>query len=125
MSISIRHLAGALVLLPLAATAQSMRHQHNPADANAPVPASAYVSAFKNYSAMANEDASPDKVWRAANAEVQNAVGQSGHMTEPGSREAVPAGTSAKSEGADTQEGKTVPPVNPHAAHGGHHGKGE
>ncbi len=125
MSISIWYLTGALALFPLAAAGQPMQQQHNPADANAPVPAPAYESAFNHYRAMADEDASPDKVWRAANTEVQNAASQSGQMAEPGSREAAPAATSKKSEGAPARKEAAMPSVDPHAGHRGHHRKGE
>jgi hypothetical protein len=65
----------AVAFLPLAVTAQ----QANPADANAAVAETSYVSAFKNYAATPEEIASPDQVWRAANEEVGGSDPHAGH----------------------------------------------
>lgn len=70
----------ASALLPFAATAQQKTQQPSPLDANAPVSASTYVSAFKNYQAASDEEVSPDKAWRAANDEVGKLGGHAGHI---------------------------------------------
>lgn len=105
MSFSHRLAVAALALLPLAATAQQKHQQLNPADANVAVPASAYESAFKSYQAAADEQESPDKVWRDANDAMQSLGGHAGHAKEPATSN--PSSASA----AD--------------AHQDHHGKGK
>ncbi|RJG03504.1 hypothetical protein D3878_19465 [Noviherbaspirillum sedimenti] len=71
---------GVLASLPFAAIAQQTPQKPDPLAANAPVPASTYVSAFKNYQAAADEQATPDKAWRAANDEVAKLGGHAGHI---------------------------------------------
>jgi hypothetical protein len=87
-----RTVSAAVALLPAAVSAQ------NPADVDAPVPAPAYVSAFANYRPAADHPASPDQVWRSANAEVGNADAHAAH--------AAPQETHS---------------TGPHAGHGAHH----
>lgn len=72
-----------LVLLPAAAIAQQVQ-QFGPTDANAPVPALGYVSAFENYRPAAEDQVSPVEVWRAANEEVARSDPHAGHMAMPG-----------------------------------------
>jgi len=105
MSFSFRPIAAALAalaLLPLAALAQQGR-QANPGDADAPVPATAYVSAFANYRAAADEEATPDQVWRIANQEVADAEAHSMQTPPPATDRPAP------------------PRPDPHAGHGAHH----
>jgi hypothetical protein len=108
----------ALALLPalpaFAATAQQPQQQPDPADANAPVPASGYVSALKNYRAAADEKASPDKVWRAANEEVQGEGEHSSHMKDSGPGNAPPA---TKADALEGQQGHATPEADPHVGH--------
>ncbi|MDB5841666.1 MAG: hypothetical protein JWQ23_3618 [Herminiimonas sp.] len=73
---------GVLALLPFAASAQQASRQPNPLDMNATVPVSIYESAFTSYQATADEQASPDKVWRAANDEMARLGGHAGHVKE-------------------------------------------
>jgi hypothetical protein len=70
----------AFASLPYAAVAQQNNHQPDPTDANTPVPAAPYESAFKNYQTAADEQESPDKTWRAANEEMAKLGGHSGHI---------------------------------------------
>jgi hypothetical protein len=70
----------ALASLPLAATAQQTRQ--DPTDANAAVPTSAYKSAFTGYRAAADQQESPDKLWRGVNEEMQRLGGHAGHMKD-------------------------------------------
>ena len=72
---------GMLMSMPFAAAAQQTAKQPDPIDANAAVPASPHESAFKNYRAATDEQASPDKAWRAANEEMTKLGGHAGHMT--------------------------------------------
>jgi hypothetical protein len=104
-------------MLPPAASAQQPLQQPDPADANAPVPASGYVSAFKNYRAAADEKASPDKVWRAANEEVQSQGEHAGHMKDPGPGNASPATKADALEGQQGQQRQAAPQADPHAGH--------
>ena len=80
MSLSHWFAVATLAVAPLAAIAQQAQQQSNPADANAPVPASGYVSAFQDYRSALEEQASPDKTWRAANDEVGRLKGHAGHI---------------------------------------------
>ena len=72
-----------VAFMPLAATAQQPQHA-NPADANAPVPAIGYVSAFENYRTTPTEKDSPDQVWHAANEEIASQDMRGGPMAMPG-----------------------------------------
>lgn len=84
MKLRERIAVGVLASMPLFAIAQEALQQTNPVDPNAPVPASAYESAFKNYSpAKRDEQASPDKAWRAANDQVAKSDAHAGHSAEP------------------------------------------
>ena len=83
----------AWVFMPFAATAQQKQVQLHPADANAPVSAIGYVSAFKTYRASHDESATPDKLWRAANEEMGRLGGHAGHMKESVEQEATSAGS--------------------------------
>jgi len=103
--------AAVLALLPLAATAQQPQ-QADPANPDAPVPAMGYVSAFSNYSTLADEQISPEKAWRAANEEVQGKDGHSGHM--------LMSGTGAESHAPKAE----TPQPDAHAGHGSHHNQG-
>lgn len=99
----------ALALLPLAAMAQQAR-QTGPADPNAPVPASRYVSAFRDYRAVGDEQGSPDQAWRTANEAVADQGAHAGHgAPKAGAPAAAPPATPAP----------TATPA-PHAGHGGH-----
>jgi hypothetical protein len=86
--ITIGVLASAAV--SLAAKAQQVPEQPNPLDANAPVSASTYTSAFKNYQAAADEQVLPDKAWRAANDEVGKLGGHMGHIKSEAAEAAAP-----------------------------------
>jgi hypothetical protein len=115
----------ALALLPLAATAQQTQQQLDPADANASVPASGYVSAFKNYRAAVDEKAPPDEVWRAANEEVQSDGEHSGSMQGAGPGNASPAAKANTRQGPQSAQGQAAPKADPHAGHDGHNSKGK
>jgi len=104
MSFPHRAAVAVLAFLPLAASAQQLQ-QPGPADANATVPATGYVSAFENYRTTPDEKATPDQLWRAANEEITSADMHSGHMAMPGMGTARPA---LKSDAA---------PSDPHAGH--------
>ena len=97
----------ALALLPLAALAQQAP-QTGPADPDAPVPASRYVSAFSDYRAAADEQGSPDETWRAAN---QAVAGQDAHAAHGTSQAGAPAAAPLAAPA----------PADPHAGHGSHH----
>ena len=109
MSFSYWSKAAALALLPLAAMAQ----QAGPADPNAPVPASQYVSVFREYRAVPDEQGSPDETWRTANQALadQDAHAAHGAMPNTASQPAAPAAAPAV----------TPAPADPHAGHGSHH----
>lgn len=107
MSFSYWPKVAALALLPAAAIAQQVQ-QAGPTDANAPVPASSYVSAFENYRTATDNQSSPDAVWRAANEEVGRSDPHAGHSATPG----------MNAQPAALQSNATQP--DPHAGHGGH-----
>ncbi|MCC7599153.1 hypothetical protein IGS61_16800 [Janthinobacterium sp. FW305-129] len=71
----------ALAVLPLAAAAQS---PSAPQEAQASVPATTYRSAFTGYRPAAEEDATPDQIWRAVNNKVGKAGGHMGMMKMDG-----------------------------------------
>lgn len=81
--------------LPLAAHAEAPA----PQDAQAPVPAVVYRSAFETYQPAAEDAATPDETWRAVNQKVGDAGGHMGHMMQghkmpmsmPMSKPAMPA----------------------------------
>jgi hypothetical protein len=111
MSLSYWSGVATLALLPLAAIAQQGRHA-GPADPDAPVPASEYISVFKNYRPATDAQAPPHQTWRAANEAVAGKDAHAGHGLMPASRaqEAVPAPSAPEAAPAD-----------PHAGHSGHH----
>jgi hypothetical protein len=88
-------IVAALASVPFAAVAQQIQNHAGPSDANAPIPASTYESAFKNYKPAADEQEPPDKRWRAANDEVRKLGGHAGHVednsTAPSARTPAPA----------------------------------
>ncbi|WP_194711981.1 hypothetical protein [Noviherbaspirillum soli] len=112
MSFSYWPKVAALALLPLAAMAQQAQ-QAGPADPNASVPASQYVSAFRDYRAVADGQGSPDETWRAANQAVANQDPHAGHMAAPhtASQAVAPAASPLAAPA----------PADPHAGHGSHH----
>ena len=91
----------AALALPAAALAQQGQPAH-PADADAPVPLTRYISAFTGYKSSADEALLPDQVWRTANQEVTN-TGKAGMQMAP--------------HGAHRPE---APLPDPHAGHGAH-----
>lgn len=104
----------AAALLPLSAAAQV--RPANPADANVPVPASSYTSAFRDYRSAAEDQPSPDKVWRIANEEVQNQGGHASHA--PSGAASAPSGASGgNAKGAAGQQAPVPPRADPHAGH--------
>ena len=107
MQFSYWSIAAALAMLPAAAIAQQSQ-QVGPTDANAPVPASGYVSVFENYRPAADDQVSPVEVWRAANEEVARSDPHAGHMAKPG----------MQAQPAAQQSGSAQP--DPHAGHGKH-----
>lgn len=81
----------ALAMLPFTAVAQQKLKEADPTDAKAAVPAPAYQSVFKNYKAAADEEASPDKTWRAANDEMAKLGGHAGHIKDSPGASSAPA----------------------------------
>jgi hypothetical protein len=87
----IRHwlTAAALAWLPFAANAEQAIRQPNPGDADAAVPALTHVSAFREYRHPADEEQTPDKVWREANEEMRRLGGHAGHAGAASSQESA------------------------------------
>lgn len=112
MFFSLKLMLASLALLPLAAFAQAIQQQPDPADAHAAVPAPGYTSALNNYRPATDQAATPDKLWRTANDEVQAPAGHAGHTMGVESNDAAP-----------------VPKADAHAGHGhghdSHHSKGK
>jgi hypothetical protein len=111
-----------LVLPSLAATAQPTQPPLSPAQANASVPPSSYVSAFKDYRTAADEKASPDTVWRAANEQV---LGEGGHVMPAGSLSGAPAPKADSASGRPAAQRPLAPQADPHAGHAGHSQQGK
>lgn len=72
---------GVMAALPFAALAQRAPAQPDPTDDKAAVPALSYDSAFASYTPAnrADDEVTPDKRWRAANATVAQSEGHAGH----------------------------------------------
>lgn len=70
----------ALAAAPVAVTAQEKSPPMDPADPAHATPSFHYASAFSNYQQIAEEKESPDKVWRAANNEMEQLGGHAGHI---------------------------------------------
>jgi maltooligosyltrehalose synthase len=105
MSFSSWPKVAALALLSLAAIAQQAQAA-DPADANAPVAPSAYISAFANYRTAAEEQATPDQVWRAANDAVREQDAHAGHAGMKAMDAAKPAPTADEHAGHHSMQGK-------------------
>ena len=69
--------AGVALAAAAPASAQSVVA---PQEAQAPVPATQYRSAFDGYRPVAEDDATPDQTWRALNQKVGDAGGHMGMM---------------------------------------------
>ena len=76
----------ALLAPPLAASAASPAAAVTPApqEAQAPVPATTYRSAFAGYRPAVEDEATPDQAWRAVNEKVGKAGGHMGMMKMEG-----------------------------------------
>lgn len=72
-----------LAAAPVAAMAQEKSRPMDPANPAEAVPAFRYASAFSNFQPMPDEKESPDKVWRAANDEMEGLGGHAGHIKAP------------------------------------------
>lgn len=90
---------GVLASLPFAAIAQPAPQKADPLSATATAPESAYVSAFKDYRAATDEQATPDKAWRAANDEVARLGGHAGHVRSDAPATSSPAQSSPANHG--------------------------
>lgn len=94
--------AGALLILPMYAQAQQSRPLADPSDPAVTVPPTVYQSVIAlSPPAPQDDQATPDKSWRAANDAVAVAPGHAGHAG-PGSEQkpAAPAAASAPSSPA-------------------------
>ena len=97
----------ALALLPFLANAQQKQPQPGPTDADAPITAFTYESAFKNYRTTPEESETPDKVWRSVNDEVGRLGGHGGHMKDDDGEAASPAPEeTASPQGGAANHGK-------------------
>lgn len=105
MSISYWPIVAALALLPLAAIAQPVQAA-DPADAAAQVPHAAYLSAYAQYRTAADEPATPDQAWRAANDAVSEQDAHAAHGGKPSVGAAQPAATPDPHAGHHNMQGK-------------------
>lgn len=71
--------------LPLSVAAQESNAQPYPDDPNLKVPPLVYRSALQDYRPMADEEKTPDKVWRSANEDLRQLGGHAGHVKEAAS----------------------------------------
>lgn len=112
---------GALLAVPVFVLAQQAPRAADPADPRAAVPPAVYESAIPAISRPAPEhgDATPDKLWRSANATVAGAPGHAGHGS------IAPAASDHAHAAQPTPAPPAKPAVHPagHAAadHGKHH----
>ena len=77
-ALTLRHDALALLILAGSLASVASAAPVEPADPAAAVPAIRYDSVFNQYRALADEPASPDAVWKSANAAVAG-TGHEGH----------------------------------------------
>ncbi|MET0963899.1 MAG: hypothetical protein ABWY05_13950 [Noviherbaspirillum sp.] len=105
MSISYWPFVAALALLPVPVIAQQLQAA-DPADARAPVPPPAYVSAYARYRATTEEPATPDQAWNAANAAVGGQDAHAAHGGEPSKAAAPPAARPDPHAGHQQMQGK-------------------
>jgi hypothetical protein len=103
----------AAALLPLPASAQT--RSANPAHADAPVPVSGYTSAFQDYRTTAEDQPSPDKVWRFANEEVQTQGSHAGHA--PSGAGSAPSTAGGGNATGASQQAPVTSGADPHAGH--------
>lgn len=104
--------AGAALAAPLAAAAAPAPSAAAPQDAQAPVPATTYRSAFAGYRPAAEDDATPDQTWRAVNEKVGKAGGHMGMMKMDGHKmegHAMPMDKMPKDEAMSKPSGKPAP----------------
>lgn len=110
---------GALLAVPFAAQAQQAAHAPDPADPQAAVPAIAYRSALTGAAHPPAPAATPDQLWRQANASVAPAPGHAGHAGHAEHAQPVqPAQPAQPAAAAGHAHGK---PDAPAPAHGKHH----
>ncbi|HYD60498.1 MAG TPA: hypothetical protein VEC35_09100 [Noviherbaspirillum sp.] len=74
-------IALATAMLSLFASAQQKYAAPSPADGEATVPQIVYQSAFNSYQSSSEEQATPDKTWRASNDEMGRLKGHAGHLS--------------------------------------------
>ncbi len=75
----LRTCAAACLVLPALAVTAATPDPSDPADPSVTVPTSRYESIFQQYQPDAADPATPDTLWRSANAAVAN-TGQHGHL---------------------------------------------
>jgi hypothetical protein len=111
-----------VALMPLAATAQQSQpsQQSNPAEADVPVPAAGYVSAFEGYGSTPEEQVSPDRIWRAANEAVKSGDAHAGHGSMPATGAATDAPETGNPAVGAPEAGAER---DPHAGHHARQGK--
>ncbi|MGB6054290.1 MAG: hypothetical protein WBG17_03520 [Burkholderiaceae bacterium] len=80
-----------LVLLPLAAPAQSIEQRPHPADASVAVPAPGYASAFDRYQPLMDEPVPPHQLWRDANHQVAAQADHNTHTADHAAPDPAPA----------------------------------
>jgi len=110
---------GALLAMPISALAQQSPREADPADARVAVPAVAYDSAMARTAGPKSGpelgDATPDKLWVAANGTVSATQGHSGHEVEGSPANAQPT------SGPAVQPAPARPSAQPAIEHGKHH----
>lgn len=120
--------ACAVALLAMAATAASAAPA-DPANPSASVPETRYESSFAYYQVAADEPASPDAVWKSANAAVAGTGLEGGAMRMPGGGSeqapvATPGGHEGHAMGGHTGMAMPMPDKAPVMNMQHEHGKG-
>ena len=72
----------AIAMLPLFAVAQERNTQPYPDDPNIKVPPPVYQSVLRDYRPTADEEKTPDKIWRDMNEDMRKLGGHAGHIKE-------------------------------------------
>ncbi len=103
----------AIVLAPPAFAASDAAQENDPSSPAASTSSVHYTSVLESYRPVAEDDAAPDQVWRAANEEVGRIGGHAGYM-----KTQEPSSPAAHKQEAPSSQAPKPATTN----HGSHHG---
>lgn len=109
----------AIAITPAVHAAQNPAESIDPADPSAAAAPFRYESAFSSYRSVKSDEATPDKVWRAANEEMGRLGGHAGHMKDGNTSLAPSSGNVGNATAASSAQPSAMPAN--HSGHGMHH----